>query len=63
VDNQVQNPPNNPNIVKEKEKEKPKESTKKDDQLIVDNQEKSFVPPHFLNVFNQLGRKFTVRKF
>jgi len=31
VDNQVQDPPNNPNIVKEKEKEKEelKESTKK----------------------------------
>ena len=32
VDNQVQDPPNNPNIViKKKEKKEPKESTKKDD--------------------------------
>jgi len=41
VDNQVQASPNNPNVIKEKEN--PKESTKKDDQVVVDNQEKSFV--------------------
>ena len=44
MDNQVYAPPNNPNVVKKKEKEDPKESTKKDDQVVVDNQEKSFVP-------------------
>ena len=43
MDNQVQAPPDNPNIVKEKEKVEPKESRKKDDQVIADNQEKSFV--------------------
>ena len=47
VDNQVQNPPNNhPNVEipnKEKEKEVPKESTKKYDQ-VVDTQERSFLP-------------------
>ena len=44
VDNQVQAPPSNPNVVSEKEKENSKESTKKDDQVIIDNQDKSFVP-------------------
>jgi len=47
VDNQIQVPPNDPNvenIIKEKEKEISKESTKKDDQVVVDNQAKSFVP-------------------
>ena len=47
VDNQVQLPPNSPNVEnpsKEKEKEMPKESTKKDDQVVVDTQGNSFVP-------------------
>ena len=44
VDNQVQAPPNNPNVAKEKEKENPNESTKEYDQVVIDNQEKSFVP-------------------
>jgi len=44
VDNQVQTPPNNPNVVNEKERENLKKSTKKDDQIVIDNQEKSFVP-------------------
>ena len=44
VDNQVGDPPNNPNFVKKKEKEDPKDSAKKDNQVVVDNQEKSFVP-------------------
>jgi len=44
VDNQVQAPPNNRNVVKKKEKENSKESTKKNDQVVVDNQEKFFVP-------------------
>ena len=38
VDNDVQTPPNNPkveNSSKEKEKEMPKESTKKDDQVVA----------------------------
>ena len=44
VDNQVQAPPNNSNLINEKEKENPKDSTKKEDQVVVDNQEKSFQP-------------------
>ena len=44
VNNQVQAPPNNSNVINEKEKENPKDSTKKEDQVVVDNQEKSFVP-------------------
>ena len=47
VDNQVQIPPNDSNvenIIKEKEKEISKESTKKNDQVVVDNQTKFFVP-------------------
>jgi len=64
VDNQVQDPPNNPNIVEEKEKENPKEPTKKDDQVAVDNQEKSFVPKGPFPQRLQLTRKkITVRKF
>jgi len=43
VDNQVQTRPNNPNVIKKKEKENPKEPTKKDDQ-VVDHQEKFFAP-------------------
>ena len=47
MDNQVQVPRNDPNvknIIKEKEKEISKESTKKDEQVVIDNQAKSFVP-------------------
>jgi len=61
----VQIPLNNhPNVeIKEKEKEVPKESTKKDKQ-VVDTQEKSFVPKdHFLSIFKPIGRKIIVREF
>jgi len=48
VDNQVEVPSSNhPNIEipnKKKGKEIPKESTKKEDKVVVDTQEKSFVP-------------------
>jgi len=44
VDNQVQAPPDNSNVVNEKEKDNPKDSTKKEDHVVVNNQEKSFVP-------------------
>ena len=47
MDNQVQVLPNDPNvenIIKEKEKEISKDSTKRDDQVVVDNQAKFFVP-------------------
>ena len=57
MDNQVYAPPNNPNVVKKKEKENPKESTEKDDQVVVDNQEQSFVPKALLSQCLQPTRK------
>jgi len=64
VDNQVQELQNNPNVVKEREKEDSKESTKKDDQVVVIIKKDPLCPrPYVLNIFNQLGRKITVRKF
>jgi len=66
VNNQVQVPPNDPNVenlIKEKEKEISKELTKKDDQFVIDNQAKSFVrKAPFLNVFKPIRRKIIMRQ-
>ena len=59
--NQVQvssnNLPNSKNLNKEKEKAIPQESTKKDDKVIVDTQEKPFVPKTPFPQYLQANRK------
>ena len=58
VDNQVQDPPNNPNIVKEKEKRNQRSQQRKMIKLLLTIKINLLCPkPHFLNVFNQLRKK------
>ena len=64
VGNQVQDPPNNSNIVKEKKKRNQRSQQRKMIKLLLTIKINFLCPkPHFLNVFNQLGRKITVREF
>jgi len=61
VDNQVQilsdNHPHFVNLNKQKEKEIPEESTKKDDKIIADTQKKIFVPKASFSQRLQANRK------
>ena len=64
VDNQVQDPPNNPNIIKKRKKRNQRSQQRKIIKLLLKIKINLLCQkPHFLKVFNQLGRKITVREF
>ena len=53
VDNQVQAPPNNPNVVKKKKRKTQKSQQRKMTKLLLTIKRNHLYPrPYFLNVFN-----------